>query len=103
MYNMENMKHQDLAVLPGFLEYMHLNKSIFPKINYVIMDNRLKDKNKFLCPICYEYKSNSYGTKECNHKFCYNCLAKWSKLKKECPCCRKKFENIFKLVKIKQN
>lgn len=97
MDNTENIKLQKLAVLPGFLEHIHLNKTIFPKINYTIADNYLKNKNKFLCPICYQYKSNGYTTNECIHKFCYNCLVRWSKFKKECPCCRIKFKNIHKI------
>ena len=39
------------------------------------------------CPICYEATGDAITT-NCNHKFCRNCLARWTALKNTCPMCR---------------
>eukprot|EP00761_Pharyngomonas_kirbyi_P002575 gb/GECH01002579.1/.p1 GENE.gb/GECH01002579.1/~~gb/GECH01002579.1/.p1 ORF type:complete len:240 (+),score=62.09 gb/GECH01002579.1/:1-720(+) len=45
------------------------------------------------CGICYEI-IRSYGIIGCGHKFCFRCITRWSKEKKVCPLCRKRFKTI---------
>ena len=94
---MENKQKLNSAVLPGFLDYMNIDIQLFPKINYIIIDNSITAKNKLLCPICYELKADYYSIKECNHKFCTKCISRWYKVKKQCPLCRKKFKYSNKI------
>jgi len=38
------------------------------------------------CPICFNKKF--LNTLSCNHKFCENCLKKWTLITPNCPLCR---------------
>jgi hypothetical protein len=71
--------------------------SIFPKINYIIIDDLGKNTDELFCPICYKIQKNYFRPDKCNHKFCGKCLNKWSKINKICPICRIKFSNIIKI------
>ncbi|KAG9293689.1 hypothetical protein G9A89_019026 [Geosiphon pyriformis] len=41
------------------------------------------------CVVCVEYMTNPC-TISCGHTFCYECLRDWTKIRRECPTCRKK-------------
>jgi hypothetical protein len=30
----------------------------------------------------------------CNHRFCYECIAKWATIENSCPCCKGRFDVI---------
>jgi len=53
-----------------------------------------KDTDK--CPVCIqqitEPKSFSSG---CFHEFCFECIFRWSQIKKECPLCKRPFDRII--------
>lgn len=48
------------------------------------------------CPVCIqqiaEPKSYSSG---CLHTFCFECIFRWSQIKKECPLCKRPFDRII--------
>lgn len=47
------------------------------------------------CSICLEETENKCFTDECSHEFCFVCLQEWSKVKPECPLCKRKFRKIM--------
>jgi Ring finger domain len=50
------------------------------------------------CSICLLEVEEKVFTDRCIHSFCRNCLVQWSKIKKECPICRQKFNRIIKHI-----
>lgn len=61
------------------------------KDKYELIENLQDDQD---CPICFSKLSNlgkCILVLDCNHKFCYDCINNWSKIKTTCPICRKKF------------
>ena len=47
------------------------------------------------CPICFEMKK-LVKFASCSHKFCKNCIEKWLKESRMCPCCREvKMDKFF--------
>jgi hypothetical protein len=45
------------------------------------------------CIICLSNKNEKWcQIKECKHQFHFDCLIKWTKVKENCPCCRKKIK-----------
>lgn len=51
------------------------------------------------CAICLGRCVNKCFTDNCMHKFCFSCLMEWSKIKAECPLCKKPFRSIIHNVK----
>lgn len=47
------------------------------------------------CSICLGRCDNKCFTDACMHYFCYACLVEWSKIKPECPLCKKPFRSII--------
>lgn len=47
------------------------------------------------CSICLGRCNNKCFTDACMHYFCYTCLVEWSKIKPECPLCKKPFRSII--------
>ena len=47
------------------------------------------------CSICLEPISHIAKLDQCEHEFCKNCIAHWSKLSSECPLCKKNYTNII--------
>jgi len=47
------------------------------------------------CSICLEPISHIAKLDKCEHEFCKNCIAHWSKLSSECPLCKKNYTNII--------
>ena len=68
---------------------------IFPSIKYIIIDDVETNINKLSCPICLKNIKRISKPNKCSHWFCANCLMKWTKMKKQCPCCRTPFTNII--------
>ena len=54
------------------------------------------EATSFECAICYdETEGETPATIDgCQHKFCFQCIDKWSETKRECPLCRKPFTSI---------
>ncbi|GFV56549.1 hypothetical protein TNCV_3551201 [Trichonephila clavipes] len=46
------------------------------------------------CAICLEPLQNKSFLDSCLHTFCFTCLLEWSKIKPECPLCKKRFKSI---------
>ncbi|GFY53574.1 hypothetical protein TNIN_25741 [Trichonephila inaurata madagascariensis] len=46
------------------------------------------------CAICLEPLQNKSFLDSCLHTFCFTCLLEWSKVKPECPLCKKQFKSI---------
>jgi len=47
--------------------------------------------SELMCPICLDMLKNTMTTKECLHRFCYDCIITALRSgNKECPTCRKK-------------
>lgn len=51
------------------------------------------------CAICLEHLTNKSFTDSCFHMFCFTCLVEWSKVKPECPLCKKSFSSIVHNVR----
>ncbi|XP_065332305.1 E3 ubiquitin-protein ligase Topors-like isoform X2 [Cloeon dipterum] len=47
------------------------------------------------CTICLGPLTNQSNTDICAHKFCFDCILTWSKVKSECPLCKQKFSMIY--------
>ena len=48
------------------------------------------------CSICLDTITTELGTLDCGHRFCFSCIKKWSKRKKQCPLCKKRFSKIHR-------
>lgn len=47
------------------------------------------------CPICFEkYTNNNIIKTNCDHCFCYTCVTKFTRYKKQCPLCRAYIYNL---------
>lgn len=55
------------------------------------------------CSICLGRCCNKCFTDACMHYFCFSCLVEWSKIKAECPLCKKAFRSIIHNVKSENN
>jgi len=58
-------------------------------------DNSFKEQNEIRCPICLKLAWRPIKPNVCNHVFCKNCLKYWSKIKKNCPICRKEYKYVI--------
>ena len=47
------------------------------------------------CAICLGKLENMSHTNACMHKFCFVCLVEWTKVKPECPLCKRKISSII--------
>lgn len=47
-----------------------------------------------ICPICQDIFENVAFLDRCGHKFCYQCVQRWSEIKAECPLCKRPFHYI---------
>lgn len=49
------------------------------------------------CPICYDelHELRSAVLSACKHAYCYECIRKWSFLRRKCPLCNADFESWF--------
>ncbi|KAI3385056.1 hypothetical protein SNEBB_005704 [Seison nebaliae] len=57
--------------------------------NITVQPNKLF--SELTCPICLDILQNTMTTKECLHRFCYDCIITALRAgNKECPTCRKK-------------
>ena len=52
------------------------------------------DSENDICAICMGSYENMSHPNECFHKYCFGCLAEWTKIKPECPLCLKKITSI---------
>ncbi|CAD8132170.1 unnamed protein product [Paramecium pentaurelia] len=50
------------------------------------------DYSEFMCPICSQVFYKPIKT-ICGHNFCVRCIIQWTKKKKQCPCCRRLYQN----------
>eukprot|EP00252_Welwitschia_mirabilis_P023977 TRINITY_DN6933_c0_g1_i3.p1 TRINITY_DN6933_c0_g1~~TRINITY_DN6933_c0_g1_i3.p1 ORF type:complete len:218 (+),score=12.12 TRINITY_DN6933_c0_g1_i3:157-810(+) len=55
------------------------------------------DSEDFSCPICfYAYRNGEIAVLSlCMHKFCVECITKWSEVQRKCPLCKREFEGWF--------
>ena len=86
--------------LPCFLNLKH-DANIFSGSNYIIYIKFIAyikkqlNKSKDLCGICLSSPFDPYRPINCEHYFCYKCIIKWYKNKKNsCPICRRPFTMI---------
>jgi len=47
------------------------------------------------CAICHSSPQVLKSSPSCGHVFCRDCLIKFFTIKKECPTCKRKFEDFF--------
>ncbi|VVC44393.1 Hypothetical protein CINCED_3A005711 [Cinara cedri] len=47
------------------------------------------------CSICLEEYNNKCHPDICWHKFCFECLKRWSLIESSCPLCKKDFKQIY--------
>ena len=57
------------------------------------------NKYPIFCSICQEKQLNTIKI-DCNHHFCEECIKEYLKINNNCPICRNKIDNIYK-IKIK--
>ena len=48
-----------------------------------------------VCAICMGSYENMCHPNECLHKYCFGCLEEWTKIKQECPYCKKNITSII--------
>lgn len=47
------------------------------------------------CAICLQQINSKCFAGTCYHEFCYECLVRWSKVKPECPLCKRSLTSII--------
>lgn len=62
-------------------------------------DDNERSGSPINCSICLGRCCNKCFTDACMHYFCFTCLVEWSKIKAECPLCKKPFRSIIHNVK----
>ncbi len=63
----------------------------------------INNLNMNSCSICADEKDANASIDSCAHKFCEDCIVKWSETENSCPLCRKKFYEIKfnnKIIKV---
>lgn len=56
---------------------------------------RSSTPNTQSCPVCLGPIDNISFTDTCAHEFCFACLVQWSRVKPECPLCKRQFQVIM--------
>ena len=54
------------------------------------------NKYPIFCSICQEKQLNTIKI-DCNHHFCEECIKEYLKINRQCPICRNKIDNIYKI------
>jgi hypothetical protein len=55
------------------------------------LSNISQTDKTFSCIICYKVKNEKYLRKlPCKHELCNRCLLKWTRIKRNCPTCRRR-------------
>ncbi|EGC32619.1 hypothetical protein DICPUDRAFT_155373 [Dictyostelium purpureum] len=63
------------------------------KSKLALKKKQQQEENK--CYVCMEdMETDSIATIDCNHKFCFDCMDTWHKIKNTCPLCRARFYTI---------
>ncbi|XP_061474583.1 E3 ubiquitin-protein ligase Topors-like [Rhineura floridana] len=57
--------------------------------------------NNSKCAICLERIQDTTYLNPCNHRFCFDCIQKWSRKKVICPLCKQHFHSFFHTVSTK--
>ena len=95
-------------ILPNFFQFkIPLPKPIYEG-KYLILFNLIPKTLKIIaaaplnfnecdekCPICYDSFYIKVHPNSCSHYFCLRCISEWSKFRKQCPLCRKRFFYII--------
>ena len=109
-----NIAYEEISDIDGDEEviYYENNNTLFVNNNQTVEDNNSlqiilnnsilvnpislspKSDDEF-CSICYEkYENHNIIKTNCNHCFCYTCVTKFTKNKKQCPMCRAYILNL---------
>lgn len=83
---------------PSSSQSLPPNNSASPDCNSDSDDNE-RSGSPINCSICLGRCCNKCFTDACMHFFCFTCLVEWSKIKAECPLCKKPFRSIIHNVK----
>ena len=103
--NQDKLSNQDfLSVIKSikkpinpFKMFSNLNNNYpISEYNYFGFTEDLYDF-EIRCPICFARVTLARRPDGCFHVFCIDCIQKWSKQSKKCPCCRKTFSCILKV------
>ena len=93
------MSHNSInPIYNSFNQQFPIIKTIFisdnnnPKINRIIIVESLFEQ----CNICLLFYTEVYYTDKCRHYLCKTCLTAWSKIKRQCPVCKRYYSRIFK-------
>ena len=47
------------------------------------------------CVVCLDEINNLSTTDVCNHRFCFECIKRWSEINNKCPFCKRQFTEVF--------
>lgn len=89
------------SLMTNLLSRVSTHTPIHPQEEEVVIKliynkNVNKDIDNIECPVCYETKDNTEIIKlNCNHNFCKCCTKQIVNNKPDCPCCRKKIDQII--------
>lgn len=90
---MSSMSKLPLTFNPEKRKWMRNGKSSTPPSkSRRLSDSKSPEPN---CPICLGPIDGESFASGCFHSFCRVCLFEWSKVKAECPVCRRPFEQII--------
>jgi E3 ubiquitin-protein ligase Topors len=85
----------NINVLPSFLFSINKEKSVFDLLSNNLNNNIPIVKPICTCPICFQNTYDAFQPNNCIHLFCNNCIRIWSKIKKQCPLCRKSYSYLI--------
>ena len=85
IYNMP----KPIPIVPSKL---NLFFSLF--VNIGKNNNSLGKEFEERCPICLNFMSFKIRPNTCFHFFCFDCITKWSTIKKVCPLCKRSFSGL---------
>lgn len=83
-------------ILPTFMTVNYSENKIFEGFNFKSFIRNKQSEANPICSICLANCKFPSKPDSCAHKFCYNCIKKWSRFRRFCPYCRTKFNIIIK-------
>jgi len=71
-----------------------------PKENIKSSNNKVE---QVVCDICYKTIQIQGVIESCNHKFCFDCIKRWSRIENTCPMCKKRFNSLKRKLILPEN
>ena len=82
-------------VIPDFLFGIERERKIFDLLDNNFINPLPVLYQKYSCPICYQLLYHAYQPNNCTHLYCKKCIDIWTKIKKQCPLCRKSYRFLI--------